>query len=78
MAWRGRRRGASPEGYARAPTAAGLGGKLGRAAQRELDGRAGRPETLPPGTTQLVGVARPSRRFSKERLGPAPEPEAAL
>ena len=51
---------ASPEGYARAPTAAGLGGgKLGRAAQRELDGRAGRPETLPRG-----------RRSAWESLGP--------
>ena len=34
-------------------------GKLGRAAQRELDGRAGRPETLPPG-----------RRSSWKSLGP--------
>ena len=48
-----------PGGSARAPTAAGLGGgKLGRAAQRELDGRAGRTETLPRG-----------RRSSWESLG---------
>ena len=52
------------------------GGKLGRAAQRELDGR-GPARNAAPGTTQLVGVARP-RRFSKERPRPAPEPEAAL
>ena len=67
-----------PEGYARAPTAAGLGGgKLGRAAQRELDGRAGRPETLPRGRrSSWESLGRQTLR--EERLGPAPEPEAAL
>ena len=53
------------------------GGKLGRAAQRELDGARAGPKRCP-GDDAARGSRSAVRRFSKERLGPAPEPEAAL